>query len=162
MAPRACERDGEIRGGGRFALSFERARDHDRPRVATEGRELEVRAQDPERLGGDAVGGLEHGELLVAPETSPGVRKTREQREVEDCPDLLRRAEARVGGFAEQREPEPQHEAEREPDQAVAYRARPDLPRPLCLAYDDRVRLLKRNERRQLVGLVLQLPSIVE
>src|SRR3954454_3506109 len=76
---------------------------------------------------------------------------------VEDRGDLVRRAEARIESFAQEREPEAQHEPEPEAEYAVAARPRLNLRGTLRPADDDGVRLLERDERLQLVGLLLEL-----
>src|SRR5438128_5830925 len=77
---RARERDGQIRGGCRFPLFLDGARDHDRADALIKAKEIETRAEHPEGLGLAVVCVVNHDELVVLSESAGWLRKPGEER----------------------------------------------------------------------------------
>ena len=115
---RTRQRDGEVGNRGRLPLSLERARDHDRAGVPLHVREVEVDGEDAERLRFTRLRPFEHDQAVVLAHPARRLRQSREQRQPELLLHLLDRADARVQRVPEEREPDPEQQAEHEAEQA--------------------------------------------
>ncbi len=106
--------DGEVGGGRRLALLLDGARDQDRSHVAAgDAHEVEVRPQEPERLGGVVLRLGNHDELVALSQLLRRRRQTGEQRQpTELLAELTRRPDARVERLEPQRQADAEHQAE--------------------------------------------------
>ena len=124
--PPSSESGGErkICSGRGSAFAVDRAGHHERDRVAIDAGEVDVRAQDPERLGVGVVRLAQHHELVVRAHTLRRLAQPAEQRRADDVADLLDSAEARVEGVAHEGEQDAADHPECGAERDVAHRSR--------------------------------------
>ena len=135
------------------------AGDEDRADVAgAEPDELEVRAQEPERLGGVVLGLDDHRELVALLHRAGRRRQAGEERQpAESFRELAGRADARVERLESEDDPETEDQAEDQPECSVALRVGRDLGAGSGGPDDDRARGLQRLECLQLLVFLFEV-----
>ncbi len=155
-ASRTCLGDREVRGRRRLPLLLDRARDDDRADVGSlEAGELDVGSQHAERLGVRPRRLRQHDEPVLG----DALRRRWDARELgqaEPLTDLARRPNARVERIDEERQAEPEDDAEDEAEHRVLPGRRRDLAGAFRRSDHVGPRGLQRLERRELLILVAQ------
>ena len=115
--------------------------------------EVEVGSQQTERLRLGALRFGEHDEVVPLAESTWRLWHAGQQRQAQPLLDLLRRTDARVECLPQEREPDPQHDPERQSQDAVAHRSRLDSSSAVCRLHRDGVLGQQRHRRVELGAL---------
>ena len=153
--PRAADRDREVGCGRRLALARRCARHEKHPRLQIDVCELEIGAEDSERLRGVVGAFLEHREVLLG--AGAAVRRDpREQRQAEGALDLVLRADGSIERVPEQGDSDSEKEAHEQRQDGISDRSRGHLVR-IGGGSNDGCRGLQQLERPKVLDLLLQV-----